>query len=194
MYRWQVTHASIDGQLVGVGEKLHYTIDWVNTAVDQNGTAINSEITVVDTLPAGTTYVENSAQPADALYNEDENTITWTIQADAGQSGTVEFDVVVDPAAVDNEDNALPNTATIKVGNNKYITNTTVNYVPEKSVSMPDGSGGTADADGKTVMPGTQLTYTIEYLNTESTESTVAITDAVPGGTTFVSATGRRDW
>lgn len=182
------THASIDGQLVGVGEKLHYTIDWVNTAVDQNGTAINSEITVVDTLPAGTTYVENSAQPADALYNEDENTITWTIQAKAGESGTVGFDVVVDPAAVDNEDNALPNTATIKVGNNKYITNTTVNYVPEKSVSMPDGSGGTADADGKTVMPGTQLTYTIEYRNTESTGSTVTITDAVPGGTTFVSA------
>ncbi len=182
------THASIDGQLVGVGEKLHYTIDWVNTAVDQNGTAINSEITVVDTLPAGTTYVENSAQPADALYNKDENTITWTIQADEGQSGTVEFDVVVDPAAVDNENNALPNTATIEVGNNKYITNTTVNYVPEKSVSMPDGSGGTADADGKTVMPGTQLTYTIEYRNTESTGSTVTITDAVPGGTTFVSA------
>ena len=182
------THASIDGQLVGVGEKLHYTIDWVNTAVDQNGTAINSEITVVDTLPAGTTYVENSAQPADALYNEDENTITWTIQADAGQSGTVEFDVVVDPAAVENKDNALPNTATIEVGNNEYITNTTVNYVPEKSVSMPDGSGGTADADGKTVMPGTQLTYTIEYRNTESTGSTVTITDAVPGGTTFVSA------
>lgn len=182
------THASIDGQLVGVGEKLHYTIDWVNTAVDQNGTAINSEITVVDTLPAGTTYVENSAQPADALYNEDENTITWTIQADAGQSDTVEFDVVVDPAAVENKDNALPNTATIEVGNNEYITNTTVNYVPEKSVSMPDGSGGTADADGKTVMPGTQLTYTIEYRNTESTGSTVTITDAVPGGTTFVSA------
>lgn len=182
------THASIDGQLVGVGEKLHYTIDWVNTAVDQNGTAINSEITVVDRLPAGTTYVENSAQPADALYNKDENTITWTIQADEGQSGTVEFDVVVDPAAVDNENNALPNTATIEVGNNKYITNTTVNYVPEKSVSMPDGSGGTADADGKTVMPGTQLTYTIEYRNTESTGSTVTITDAVPGGTTFVSA------
>lgn len=184
------THASIDGQLVGVGEKLHYTIDWVNTAVDQNGTAINSEITVVDTLPAGTTYVENSAQPADALYNEDENTITWTIQAKAGESGTVGFDVVVDPAAVDNEDNALPNKATITVGKNSYTTNTTVNYVPEKSVSMSNGSGGTADADGETVMPGTQLTYTIEYRNTESTESTVAITDAVPKGTTFVSATG----
>lgn len=184
------THASIDGQLVGVGEKLHYTIDWVNTAVNQNGTAINSEITVVDTLPAGTTYVENSAQPADALYNKDANTITWTIQAAAGQSGTVEFDVVVDSAAVDNENNALPNTATITVGNNSYTTNTTVNYVPEKSVSMSNGSGGTADADGETVMPGTQLTYTIEYRNTESTESTVAITDAVPEGTTFVSATG----
>lgn len=183
------THASIDGQLVGVGEKLHYTIDWVNTAVDGNGDAVGATVTIVDTLPSGT-YIEEGKVPEDATYNAEKGTITWTIQAKAGESGTVEFDVVVDPAAVDNEDNALPNTATIKVGNNEYITNTTVNYVPEKSVSMPDGSGGTADADGKTVMPGTQLTYTIEYLNTESTESTVAITDAVPEGTTFVSATG----
>lgn len=183
------THASIDGQLVGVGEKLHYTIDWVNTAVDGNGDAVAATITIVDTLPSGT-YIEDGEVPEDATYNAEEGTITWTIQAAAGVSGTVEFDVVVDPAAVDNENNALPNTATITVGNNSYTTNTTVNYVPEKSVSMSDGSGGTADADGETVMPGTQLTYTIEYLNTESTESTVAITDAVPEGTTFVSATG----
>lgn len=183
------THASIDGQLVGVGEKLHYTIDWVNTAVDGNGDAVEATVTIVDTLPSGT-YIEEGEVPEDATYNAEKGTITWTIQAAAGQSGTVEFDVVVDSAAVDNENNALPNTATITVGNNSYTTNTTVNYVPEKSVSMSNGSGGTADADGETVMPGTQLTYTIEYRNTESTESTVAITDAVPEGTTFVSATG----
>lgn len=183
------THASIDGQLVGVGEKLHYTIDWVNTAVDGNGDAVAATITIIDTLPSGT-YIEDGEVPEDATYNAEEGIITWTIQAAAGQSGTVGFDVVVDPAAVDNENNALPNTATIKVGNNEYITNTTVNYVPEKSVSMSDGSGGTADADGETVMPGTQLTYIIEYRNAESTESTVTITDAVPEGTTFVSATG----
>lgn len=181
------THASIDGQLVGVGEKLHYTINWVNTAVDGNGDAAAATVTIVDELPSGT-YIEDGDVPEDATYDAEAGTLTWTIEAAAGASGTVGFDVVVDPTAVDNEDNALPNSATITVGNSVYTTNTTVNYVPEKSVSMPDGSGGTADADGATVKPGTQLTYTIEYRNTESTESTVTITDAVPEGTTFVSA------
>ena len=181
------THASIDGQMVGIGEKLHYTIDWVNTAVDQNGDPAAGTVIISDMLPEGTTYVENSAEPDGAVYNKESNTLTWTIKADAGESGTVEFDALVVPAAVGNEDNDLPNNAVITVGGNEYTTNTTVNYVPEKSVSMSDGSG-TANADGETVMPGTELTYTIEYRNTESAEATVTITDVVPDGTTFVSA------
>lgn len=181
------SHASIDGQLVGVGDKLHYTINWVNTAVNQDGSPAEATVEVVDTLPAGT-HIEESDIPEDAKYDAKARTITWKIQADAGDSDTVEFDVVVDAAAVDNDNNALPNTATITVGKNSFTTNTTVNYVPEKSVTMPGTSGEAVDADGETVEPGTQLTYTIEYRNTESDESTVTITDAVPDGTTFVSA------
>lgn len=182
------SHASIDGQLVSVGSRLHYTISWVNTAT-QDGQPAAGTVTISDRLPAGTTYVENSAEPADGVtYDKDQNILTWTIKADAGGHGTVEFDAEVGGAAVDNENNALSNTATVTAGSNSYTTNTTTNYVPEKSVTVPDGSGGTADADGAEVEPGTELTYTIEYRNTESAESTVSITDVVPEGTTFVSA------
>lgn len=192
------THASIDGQMVGIGEKLHYTITWVNTAVDQDGDPVAATVEVVDTLPDGT-HIEDADIPEGATYDAEAGTITWEIEAAAGDSGTVEFDVVVDAEAVENvsdgtdgvdaeTENALPNTATITIGNNSYTTNTTVNYVPEKSVTMPGASGEAVDADGETVEPGTQLTYTIEYRNTESTESTVTITDAVPDETTFVSA------
>ena len=182
------SHASIDGQLVSVGGRLHYTISWVNTAT-QDGQPVAGTVTISDRLPAGTTYVEDSAEPASGVtYDEDQNILTWTIEADAGGHGTVEFDAEVGGAAVDNENNALPNTATVTAGSNSYTTNTTTNYVPEKSVTVPAGSGGTADADGAEVEPGTELTYTIEYRNTESAESTVTITDAVPERTTFVSA------
>ena len=183
------SHASIDGQMVGIGDKLHYTINWVNTAVDQDGSPVAATVKVLDTLPDGT-HIEESDIPEGATYDAESGTITWEIRAEASESGTVEFDVVVDDVAIDNENNALPNTATITVGSNSFTTNTTVNYVPEKSVTMPGASDEAVDADGETVEPGTQLTYTIEYRNTESAESTVTITDAVPNGATFVSATG----
>ena len=192
------SHASIDGQMVGIGDKLHYTINWVNTAVDQDGDPVAATVEVVDTLPAGT-HIEEFDIPEGAIYDAAAGTITWEIEAAAGDSGTVEFDVVVDAEAVENvsdgtdgvdaeTENALPNTATITIGNNSFTTNTTVNYVPEKSVTMQGASDDAVDADGETVEPGTQLTYTIEYRNTESNESTVTITDAVPEGTIFVSA------
>ncbi|OUO33544.1 FctA domain-containing protein [Olsenella sp. An293] len=181
------THTSIDGQLVSVGEELRYTINWVNTAVDQNGNPDNAEIKIVDTIPGGTTYQESSATPEGA-YDSDNRTLTWTIQATAGESGRVEFVVTVDESATDNTDNALKNAANIVVGENTYTTNQTINYVPEKSVSAPEAGGGTSDADGAVVTPGAELTYTIEYRNTEASPSTVVITDAVPDGTTFVSS------
>lgn len=192
------SHASIDGQMVGIGDKLHYTINWVNTAVDQDGSPVAATVKVLDTLPDGT-HIEESDIPEGATYDAESGTITWEIRAEASESGTVEFDVVVDAEAVENvsdgtdgvdaeTENALPNTATITIGNNIFTTNTTVNYVPEKSVTMQGASDDAVDADGETVEPGTQLTYTIEYRNTESNESTVTITDAVPEGTIFVSA------
>ena len=44
---------SIDGQMVGVGDKLLYTIDWAAEA--------DGELTVTDTVPEGTSYVVDSA-------------------------------------------------------------------------------------------------------------------------------------
>ena len=133
------SHASIDGQMVGIGDKLHYTINWVNTAVDQDGSPVAATVKVLDTLPDGT-HIEESDIPEGATYDAESGTITWEIRAEASESGTVEFDVVVDDVAIDNENNALPNTATITVGSNSFTTNTTVNYVPEKSVTMPGAS------------------------------------------------------
>ena len=52
--------ASVDGKLVGVGDELTYTIDWVNNAVDENGVPVEADIVVVDKIPHGTEFVSAS--------------------------------------------------------------------------------------------------------------------------------------
>ena len=60
--------------------------------------------------------------------------------------------------------------------------------LPTKSVT---GEGG-ASVDGQLVTPGQQLTYTIRWVNSESTPVTIAITDKIPANTTLIeeSVTG----
>ena len=187
------TSTSIDGQLVGVGDTLHYTIDWANTAVGDDGSPADAEVTVTDILPAGTSYVDGSAEafldtangsseitdPDVVEIGFNEGALTWTIQAKAGESGTVSFEVKVEDTAVINDGNAIPNTATIKVGTNTYTTNTTVNYVPEKSVD-------TGDATAASAQVGDTLTYTITYVNPTGQQANITITDKLDKGLTFV--------
>ena len=73
--------------------------------------------------------------------------------------------------------------------------------LPTKSVT---GEGG-ASVDGQLVTPGQQLTYTIRWVNSESTPVTIAITDKIPANTTLIEesvtdggtlndATGELNW
>ena len=54
--------------------------------------------------------------------------------------------------------------------------------LPTKSVT---GAGG-ASVDGQLVTPGQQLTYTIRWVNSESTPVTIDITDKIPANTTLI--------
>ena len=54
--------------------------------------------------------------------------------------------------------------------------------LPTKSVT---GEGG-ASVDGQLVTPGQQLTYTIRWVNSESTPVNIAITDKIPANTTLI--------
>ena len=180
-----------DGKVAGVGDILTYTIQWVNDAVDKNGNATAATVTVTDTIPEGTEYVNNSAQ--NATYDGDTKTLTWTIKnADPNATGTVSFRVKVTEAAVKtDEDNTIENQATVEVGDNESKQTTkTETYVPEKSVTkyQPKDGDATTEVPQTGLKVGDQLTYTISYKNTEDTASTVTITDKVPTGTEFVSA------
>ena len=169
------TVISPDGSIAGVGDILEYTIHWVNDA-EENGQAVAAEVTITDTIPAGTEYVEDSA--ANGEYADGK--ITWTIDAAAGAQGDVTFKVKVTEDAVENANNEITNTATVGVNDASYEVTSNPTYVPEKEDSVEeDGSIGVDDP----------LTYTISYKNTEDTAATITITDVVPEGTEFVDAT-----
>ena len=161
----------IDNTLVSPGQKLTYTIHWVNNAVDATGKYTSAEITVTDTVPANTTF--DSADNG-GTWDKTDNKVTWKFNANPNTEGTVSFTVKVNES-ISGENGEINNSAL--VGNR--TTNITHNYLP----------GKTADKDANTTLKvGDELTYTIKYKNLEDAPATVTVTDAVPAGTEFVSA------
>lgn len=162
---------NIDNTLVSPGQKLTYTIHWVNNAVDATGKYTSAEITVTDTVPANTTF--DSADNG-GTWDKTDNKVTWKFNADPNTVGDVSFTVKVNES-ISGENGEINNSAL--VGNR--TTNITHNYLP----------GKTADKDANTTLKvGDELTYTIKYKNLEDAAATVTVTDAVPAGTEFVSA------
>ncbi len=165
----------VNGQLVGVGDELTYTIHWVNDAIDEtNGNPAGATVVITDQVPAGTEFV--SAEN-DGVYAD--GTVTWTIEAAAAAEGDVSFTVKVTEDAVTVDQ--VTNTASVQVGTNdpKYTNEVTVD-VPEKSVE--DNTPDTG------VQVGDELTYTIEYANTTDEAVDIVIRDTLHEGLTFKSA------
>lgn len=166
---------SIDGQLVQVGSRLVYTIDWVNDAVDETGKAVAANVTITDKIPTGTAYDEGSATNG-GVYNADTNTLTWSLgKQEANASGTVIFTVEVTEAALNN---SVVNEADIQIGDNKHETTSKPEvFVPGKT-SADDNKGD--------IQVGDVLTYTVSYANLGDKAATVTITDVLPVGLTYV--------
>lgn len=166
---------SIDGQLVQVGSKLVYTIDWVNDAVDETGKAVAANVTITDQIPTGTAYVKDSATNG-GVYSADTNTLSWNLgEQKANASGTVSFTVEVTEDALNN---SVVNEADIQIGDNKHETTSKPEvFVPGKT-SADDNKGD--------IQVGDVLTYTVSYANLGKDPATVTITDVLPSSLTYV--------
>ena len=161
----------VDGELVEAGDTLTYTITYANN------TAGVATVTVEDTIPANTTYVEGSASDGGVYAG---GTITWSIEnVPAGGTGSVTFEVTVDDAAAGT---TLENTGKVSDGENDSSTNSVTTSVPVKDVKE-----GGESVDGEGVQVGDTLTYEVSFTLTEDATS-VVVTDNVPAHTTFVSA------
>ena len=138
-----------------------------------------TNVTVVDTLPSGLTFV--SADPVngnDPVVSPDGKTITWTIDE---LSGPIEFNVTVRTSAIGN----WTNNVTVNCNENKTLVkdNETVNVTDviltvEKIVNVTDIIGN-----------NTLVNFTIKVNNTSPIKATnVTVVDTLPSGLTFVSA------
>ena len=128
------------GTSVQVGDVLQYAIEFHNDTG-----AVAEEITVVDILPEGTTFI---SADHNGVYDADAHTVTWTFtNVAAGAGGVVTFTVQVNASAV----TPIANGATIAIGDNHYTTNTTNTTLDqgsltlEKTVEIPTGLTPGAD-------------------------------------------------
>lgn len=165
---------SVNGKIVGVGDKLTYTIDWVNNAVDDaTGAPTEAKVTITDVVPEGTKYV---SADTNGSYEEASKTITWNLgKQEAGASGTVSFVVEVLDSAGGTD---VTNKAEITVGDNDpKQTNEVTTNVPGKDSVVEEGGE---------LQIGKVLTYTISYMNPEEEAATVTIKDIIPDGLDYV--------
>ncbi|MEZ4658811.1 MAG: DUF11 domain-containing protein [Caldilineaceae bacterium] len=99
-----------------VGDMIEYTI-----VVQNTGTTAAAGVTIVDPIPAGTTYVTGSATstPAGVSYNSSLQQIEWTGSIPAGGSVVITFKVQVNR---DNECGAIiKNVAIVQAANGPQI-------------------------------------------------------------------------
>ena len=175
----------INGQLVGVGDKLTYTIDWVNNAQDSSGAPTTATVTVTDMIPEGTRLVEGTISKGGSL-GQDGKTITWTFEdQEAGASGQVSFEVEIteDAVKIPEPENTVTNTAQIQVGkNDPQSTNTVENPVPEKTQTKEDVDE---------VTEGTTLTYQIAFKNTAGENGEATVVDELTKGQEYVNGSAK---
>jgi len=184
-----------DGKTVMVGDTLTYSIKVSNADAE----AVTANVT--DKVPAGTAYVEGSAAVKDeagkaveADFSNENGSLTWSdIPVPAKGYVTVSFQVTVTTEALSGANDVvnIDNAATIKLGNNPaYTTNKVTN--PPEGKKVVDLTG--EDIDGETVKVGDVLVYRIRVQsdavdsNGTPIKSDIVVTDVIPSGTTFKSA------
>jgi len=174
---------------VSAGGTLTYTI-----TVTNNGPDSASGIQVIDTLPAGVTFVSASGG---TYWTCSHNAGVVTCNLDNSCSGPIPPINIVVIAPSPLSEITITNSATVSgspndpnPGNNTATASTTVNAVP---IPMADLSIVKSDAPDPVNAAGV-LVYTLSVTNAGPDSATnVTVTDTLPSGVTYVNAVGT-DW
>src|SRR5207302_500542 len=164
---------------VTAGGTLTYTL-----SVSNAGPSTAANVSVSDTLPAGVTFV--SATGSGWTCSQAGGVVTCTRASLAPGAAPAITIVVTAPS----EGGTITNTATVSsstndanTGNNTATETTTVTASADLSITKSDSPDP--------VVAGGTLTYTLSVSNGgPSTAANVSVSDTLPAGVTFVSATG----
>lgn len=122
------------GSGVKLGDELTYTIGYKNTE------GVSATVTITDTVPAGTEFVEFAGDHKDAGSKDNDGKLTWTLaDVPAGKEGTVQFKVRVTEDAFKSggASGNISNQASVTVGNNPAVkTNTTTDEVSDGRLTL----------------------------------------------------------
>lgn len=162
--------------------------DWsASTAAGNTHTAVKRIEYILVNIPAdspavkkGTDswYIAKGAYKASSL-----STAVEDVPKDPNYTGT--SSIVAHPHRTEDVNNSH---YTVLLGNNGKLT---LKSADTKSVMINAAEGAAVrNDDGKVVMVGDELTYTIKVINGEATTADAVVTDKIPVGTEFVSADG----
>ena len=168
-----------DGKVVMVGDTLTYRMKVVN------GGETEADALVTDKIPAGTAYVEGSADNG-GVYDPATKTITWNLTGiPAGAYAEVSFQVTVTEEALSGDFGVptIHNAAKVTLDNGfAYETNPVTNPPEGKKVVDTDGNPITGGMEVPQV-----LVYRIRWHNDSGTTADVIINDIIPAGTSYVA-------
>ena len=175
-------------QPVQVGQDLIYTITAIN-----NGPNPATGVTVVDGLPSTVTYVSSST-PAPGTTSYSGGVVTGNLGTIAS-GGTTTVTIDVKPNAATPPGVFLVNTASISSneGSTNGLTSATASTTVIASADLALAITTSPPTPPGTDLLGEVLTYTITVSNKgPSAASNVVVTDNLPAGLTFDSATTSR--
>lgn len=173
------------GSGVALDDELTYTIGYKNTE------GASATVTITDTVPAGTEFVEFVGDHKDAGSKDNDGNLTWTLtDVPAGKEGTVQFKVRVTEDAFKSggASGNISNQASVTVGNNPAVkTNTTTDEVSDGRLTL---SKTVTAAEGITA-PNKAFTFKVLLYQADGTTPLVGTFAFIgrPGGTngTYIS-------
>lgn len=180
-----------DGAVVSLGDTIAYTITLTNT-----GYAPADDVAVTDAVPLGTTF--QNADNSGSLDTTDPNNpvVDWTVTVPAATDsgpGWARVSFTVKVNSDDTNGEPIQNVALFVNHNTPGCdaetcpTNTVTQTVEFPIISATKSQ---KPDSGSIVSPGSQIIYTVTLSNAGLADAkSVPVTDTVPTGTTFVSAT-----